>query len=620
MPPLEHPVLGPILGVEADGITSYRGIPFAHIPCRFARSVLQTSLEHRWTLGGIFDATRLGPTSIQPFHSPTQDAEEQSIPTDGIDLEEGRWQSEFDCLNLTVHVPSAKWGESTNESQTDLPVLVFLHGGAFIWGSGDRSFYDPATLLQQAVELNKPIILVTANYRLGALGFLHSPTAKSPDGELLLPPNNGFYDQRILFDWVSKYIAGFGGDPDNITTIGQSAGAESLSIHNMLASNAGMYRRSILLSGSLMCMPAMSPVSHEFEFKRIARQTGSKVTGRTSAELAYDLINQVEVDDFRDLGWHGVPCLETEIMPYSRATLATILGSSKDYNRNEVWGRSATKRWVSEQIVSSAKFDGGVTYHAVKSDTSRSRRQDHNLAFRQLITYQLQRFDMERSPGAITEEILELYGIHADTDDDVTLRAINQLETDLSFILPTVYEAMAVEREGLPAGKMDIQEISEAAPVTKTFLQLWQLPNPFDGLLEAGKYANHTYDIVSFFGAFEHRLDEAQRLVVREWRAKLIDFICFGGDATGWTPWTEKDGHAVIVDLDGIRNVTRDSYMGPRTRLGRLMAIGNRMGDVRRAHQLANPALMLGPVDPVDGLDDLFRLVVRPYLFNERPR
>lgn len=599
MLPLVHPVLGPILGVQDDGLTVYRGIPFAQIPRRFARSTLQTSLEGRWTLGGIFDATKAGPISIQPFESPRLDAGEQSIPTDLIAPEEGRNQSEHDCLNLTVYVPNPKADETAEGGApvVKLPVLVFLHGGAFIWGSGDRSFYAPRTLLAQAIEADKPLILVTANYRLGALGYLHSPSARDSDGELLLPPNNGFHDQTVLFDWVKAYIAGFGGDPANITTIGQSAGAESLSIHNLLPKYADMpeaerpYRKSILFSGSLLCMPAMDPTQqHEREFVRIAKRLGSKTTGRTTTELAYDLINQADVNVFRDLGWHGTPCLETEMLPYREASLLTILGSGVNYRPRDTYYQP-TKRWVQEQIVSSAKFDGGVTYHAVKSN--KSRRQDHTRAFRQFAEKSLQPY--VRPMSTIAEDLFDLYGIFLNTDDDDALRAINQLETDLSFILPTIYEAMGAARE--TAVQAPAQAVVSSAPSTKTYLQLWQLPTPFDGLLEPGKYANHTYDIVSFFGAFEDRLDITQQLVIREWRSKLIDFICLGGDAMGWKPWTEDDGHATVVDLDGMRTLGRDDYMGPRTRLGRLIAIGER-------------------INSRNGLDMLFDRVVRPYLFD----
>jgi carboxylesterase type B len=113
MSTLDHPHLGPILGVRDEGLTVYRGIPFAHVPRRFARSTLQTSLEARWTLGGMFDATKAGPNSVQPFESPRLDAGEQSIPTDLIAPEEGRNQSEHDCLNLTVYVPKPKSGCDT---------------------------------------------------------------------------------------------------------------------------------------------------------------------------------------------------------------------------------------------------------------------------------------------------------------------------------------------------------------------------------------------------------------------------------------------------------------------------------------------------------------------------
>ncbi|XP_026749562.2 esterase FE4-like [Galleria mellonella] len=134
-----------------------------------------------------------------------------------------------DCLRANVYVPVG--------AQGPLPVMVFIHGGAFIFGSGGKLLYGPEFLVKHNV------ILVTFNYRLGALGFICLGIKEAPG-------NAGLKDQIAALRWIKKNIAAFGGDPDNITIFGESAGAASTSI--LLASEAtdGLFNRAIVQSGS----------------------------------------------------------------------------------------------------------------------------------------------------------------------------------------------------------------------------------------------------------------------------------------------------------------------------------------------------------------------------------
>lgn len=134
-----------------------------------------------------------------------------------------------DCLRVNVYVPT--------EAKKPLPVMVYIHGGAFMFGSGGRMMAGPELLLKHDV------ILVTLNYRLGALGFLCLGIEEAPG-------NAGLKDQIAALKWVKKNIAAFGGDPDNITLFGHSAGAVSTSI--LLASDAahGLFHRAIAQSGA----------------------------------------------------------------------------------------------------------------------------------------------------------------------------------------------------------------------------------------------------------------------------------------------------------------------------------------------------------------------------------
>jgi len=128
-----------------------------------------------------------------------------------------------DCLFLNVWTPNLS-------SAAKLPVLVFIHGGAFVFGSGTAPFFDGATLSgPYKTAGNQGHVVVTLNYRLGPLGFLAaqgSDAGKTPIGG-----NLGITDQQAALQWVQKYIGQFGGDANNVTVFGESAGAMSAGIH-----------------------------------------------------------------------------------------------------------------------------------------------------------------------------------------------------------------------------------------------------------------------------------------------------------------------------------------------------------------------------------------------------
>lgn len=134
-----------------------------------------------------------------------------------------------DCLKINVYVPAL--------AKHPLPVMVYIHGGAFIVGSGGKLMYGPDFIVKQDV------ILVTINYRLDVLGFLCLGIKEAPG-------NAGIKDQIAALRWVKKNIAAFGGDPDNVTLFGESAGGTSTSL--LLASEvtAGLFNRVIVQSGS----------------------------------------------------------------------------------------------------------------------------------------------------------------------------------------------------------------------------------------------------------------------------------------------------------------------------------------------------------------------------------
>jgi len=201
---------GPVCGVAVEGADCYRGIPYAEAPMRFRPPVPVTPWQ------GERDALAFGPSSPQPVGGPFSGL----VPGMAVGA-----QSE-DCLTLNVWTPHGASG---------LPVMVWLHGGAFTIGGTSLPVYDGRLLATE-----QQVVVVSVSYRLGALGFL-----SGLDG---VTPNCGLLDQLLALEWVRDNVAAFGGDASNVTVFGESAGAGSV-IHLLSSPRAeGLVHKAIAQS------------------------------------------------------------------------------------------------------------------------------------------------------------------------------------------------------------------------------------------------------------------------------------------------------------------------------------------------------------------------------------
>jgi para-nitrobenzyl esterase len=209
---------GPVRGIATPTMYAFLGIPYAAAPVSESR--WRPPRPHaRWHTP--LDARQFGNACAQ---SPTL-------------LGGGVPSAAEDCLFLNVFALPAQG----NDDSKSRPVMVFIHGGGLTEGASNA--YDPTKFVQEGV------VVVTINYRLGILGFLTHPalTAESPDGA---SGNYGLMDQQFALRWVQNNIAHFGGDPNNVTIFGESAGG--LSVHSNLVSPtaAGLFQKAISESGS----------------------------------------------------------------------------------------------------------------------------------------------------------------------------------------------------------------------------------------------------------------------------------------------------------------------------------------------------------------------------------
>jgi carboxylesterase type B len=229
----QHPILGRIqgrldvsktAGPQGD-VVQFRSIPYANIPRRFAQSELLNSIPQHFDGRPSGDFTTFGAACPQML--PNADVYggpilgEQAVTVD-----------EMSCLNLTISAPGSVL--QAGRLSKMLPVLVYVHGGALTEGTGGLdALHETTNLIHASIEEQMPVIIVSICYRLNWLGFMacqdllderRSEIISNAEGSF----NLGFHDQRKAFLWVRNNIAGFGGDSDNITAFGESAGASSL--------------------------------------------------------------------------------------------------------------------------------------------------------------------------------------------------------------------------------------------------------------------------------------------------------------------------------------------------------------------------------------------------------
>src|SRR6185437_10859196 len=216
---------GSVRGQISDGIARFLGIPYAASPTGKLRFAAPMPPEP-WT--EVRDATAFGPTPPKPDYP---------APFDTMLVEENIAGDEW--LNLNVWTPqtgSAREGLGPGDGKR--PVMVWIHGGAFANGNSAVPWYDGHNFAKAGV------VLVTVNYRLGVDGFALVPDAPTP-------ANRGLLDQIAALEWVRDNIAGFGGDPANVTIFGESAGAMSVTTLLAMPRAGGLFAKAIAQSGAV---------------------------------------------------------------------------------------------------------------------------------------------------------------------------------------------------------------------------------------------------------------------------------------------------------------------------------------------------------------------------------
>jgi para-nitrobenzyl esterase len=352
---------GVVRGRMDDGVATFKGIPYAAPPFRANRFRPPQPVE-RWD--GVREALSYGPTVPKPPYFPPFDV---IIPEPAIPGE--------DCLNLNIWTPDV--------GRAGLPVMVWIHGGAFSNGSGAVLQYDGSRFARDGV------VCVTINYRLGADGFLYLG-----DGIA----NLGLLDQIAALIWVQENIAAFGGDSDNVTIFGESAGAFSVSTLLSMPRATGLFRRMIAESGA--GHHVISPATAQRVGQYLAEKLGVEATRESIAAVPVDRLLQAQVELSGDAfanpdpeRWGEVaanlmpfePVVDGDVLPTrpidsivagAGAGVDVLIGTNTDEQRLFMVPGGAIN-YINEDILAGAVAAYGLpvsetiaTYRAIRPDAS----------------------------------------------------------------------------------------------------------------------------------------------------------------------------------------------------------------------------------------------------------
>jgi para-nitrobenzyl esterase len=275
---------GSVAGVVEDGIAIWRGIPYAAPPVG----------ELRWRSprpvspwDGVRDATAFGHACPQRMgaYPAWVDAHLEEI---GIDE---------DCLTLNIWAP-------VDRGRDLLPVMFYIHGGNFQYGVGSMPMYDGRILAAEGV------VVVVINYRIGYLGrFAHPAMSRLQAGEPLV--NYGLFDQIAALEWVQRNVAGFGGDPGDVTIFGHSAGGVSVNVLMTTPQSAGLFHKAIAQGSGIL----LDNTQHAFE------RGIPGPAAKSREEMGVELVEHFAIDSASDeeliaalraLPWQPIVDYQTE--------------------------------------------------------------------------------------------------------------------------------------------------------------------------------------------------------------------------------------------------------------------------------------------------------------------
>jgi len=448
-----HKALGPITGrlfdsMHNDGqkvtvpVAHFRSIPYATIPARFRQSVRLHGLPEDFDgrPRGVF--TEYGAACPQ-IPQPTG----KGSPAGGCAPGEGPvTYDEFACLNLTISAPISVLGRDGEQPEELLPVMVYVHGGALTEGKGHVSAqHETVKMVELASKEGMGVVLVSIGYRVNWQGFAASRDLLEAR-ELGEPAfNYGLRDQRNAFLWIKDMIAGFGGNPADITAFGESAGAVSLYFH--ACSDVPLFNRVVFQSGSASSLEAPSLEAQDRAYQQLLAHFGIATGMPRKESLA--AIRKAPIEDIIDYN-------RSRNMNYMSPYLGPEAGF---FPERPLWANQgqvlAGNSWLGDIMIGSDFFEGWLTGFYDMVDSTTAAKACNSLA-------------KILGPDS-ARHVTEAYGIGPGMDSNLFQRNAMLLLGDLVFSEPAHSIALDLANHAHSTGKR------------KIYRWEFSLPNPFPG-------------------------------------------------------------------------------------------------------------------------------------------
>ncbi|KAF1950331.1 para-nitrobenzyl esterase [Byssothecium circinans] len=479
--------LGEFTGKAGDEIIQYLGIKYASVKDQLSNPELVTSYETQ-----VIDASSFGP---QAPAMNSCEFEQIVLIQQHLGVPVSPPMSGTECLNLNITVPKIDTSTAGNEK---LPVMVFIHGGGFIMGSNYWPHYDPSQLVKFSVELGMPVIAVNINYRLGILGNLTSSRLR----EAGYSGNNSLRDQKCALHWIKAHISHFGGDPENVTLFGESAGAAA-ALYQLFSKEA-LFKRVISMSGTPIMLKPVPPSVAETSYDMIMRALGLENASVEERIKHLTTISPEELVAKTPMSVPLKPFVDGDIVP------TTISFKMLAEGERELDDVMHGREWCEELMIGDCQHDGTVYFFM-------------GLAERKAGIASTIYISLAKNMGAASAQaVLEAYNIMSTTSDDEAMKAILELANDLAYYAPAV-------------------KFAKSFPGKSYYYHFNEL-NPWDGAFNG--CATHLLDAAFLFQNFSDMLDGRQRKVGRDMGEAFLRFV------NGIKPWKILKGQDVY---DGVK-------------------------------------------------------------------
>ncbi|PYI10914.1 alpha/beta-hydrolase [Aspergillus sclerotiicarbonarius CBS 121057] len=512
----EIPTLGQLEGFQfPNGVQQYCGIPYADLPKRWARSTLKTS----WA-NSRHDGTKLGNDCPRPC-SEGDDTDDLVPVPPAAHFPDPPERDELTGLVMNVVIPLAP---TTNTRK--LPVMVYVHGGSLLYGGANLPIFDAVNLVSQSIEMSMPIICVNFNYRIGLGGFLASEAIRRELHEDGFEGrgNFGFTDQQVAFEWIQRYIEALGGDPSNVTAVGESAGGISIS-NQLAAAHPPRFRRAVAMSGLSVAIPAWDMEQHEAFFQAVCRYF--KIDASRPDVL--DRLRHIPQKDLANatpaiqgvLSGTGNPCLDGWFYKTNPCEIQMAPG------------------WL-EALMLGDTYHEGIIFHLNLLD-------DDFASIRSTLLDYIH-------DDSDTDQILTEYGIHQVLSHDMLLERVEHMCGDAVFKIPNYVTALAN---------------STLRDKGRLFLYHFDQRSRVQNSLEGTAY--HAHELLYLFKNLANEMSDKENKMAEDFTSAWIRFC--NGDA----PWTASKGEWKVWGPDSVQAVkTEEEDEGARSykRMQRILAMG----------------------------------------------